>query len=445
MPNPAFVRFAIAAFAAALLFAACGDGEPADTPAPSPSEPPSGTPTKTAPSTPGPTPTGAPTDAKLLSIERGGQFPPDTAIIVETGCWGCDGPTQSLVRVYQGPDGNFRRDTLLDPATLPYERRLTTASGVTHKPPLITGYVTSPDSSEIIVSVCVQETCGSGGLDAWSADSRTAFLRSTDGGITWAEWAAYSAGVQIELYLGPGEAIAASWDANLDISFRRVPGFERLDVPEGAAWPYAHPGGELVWTSMDGSRLLRSDGSMLLDFGAGTQVTGARWSFTSSPAHFVAVYVENAMSSRTFLAPVLEDGTVTETYYVDALINAGEELSDGVYIGNIDRDRFWPAIIDLNRLSVTLIEEPFAGPGFELGRTFVAGIQRGPFARVVNTGSCLNIRDGPSLESNVITCAADGVLLRDQGETVESDGVTWVRVVTPAGVEGWAAAAYLER
>lgn len=76
---------------------------------------------------------------------------------------------------------------------------------------------------------------------------------------------------------------------------------------------------------------------------------------------------------------------------------------------------------------------------------FVAGVQRGPFARVVNTGSCLNIRDAPSLDSNVLTCATDGVLLRDQGETAETDGVTWARVVTPVGVEGWAATVYLER
>lgn len=105
---------------------------------------------------------------------------------------------------------------------------------------------------------------------------------------------------------------------------------------------------------MDASRLLRPDGSVFLDFGVGNQVFGARWSFTSSSDHFVAVYAESR-SPRKFLVPVLADGTTKETYYVDALVNAGEELSDGVYIGNIDRDRFWPAIFDLNRETVTLI------------------------------------------------------------------------------------------
>jgi hypothetical protein len=107
--------------------------------------------------------------------------------------------------------------------------------------------------------------------------------------------------------------------------------------------------------------------------------------------------------------------------------------------------RYAPSIVDTNAYILRPLGEPFTGPDFASGRNHIVAALRGPFARVVNTGSCLNIRDGPSLDTNVITCAADGVLLRDQGETVESDGVTWVRVVTPAGVEGWAAAAYLER
>jgi hypothetical protein len=45
----------------------------------------------------------------------------------------------------------------------------------------------------------------------------------------------------------------------------------------------------------------------------------------------------------------------------------------------------------------------------------------------------------------VLACAADGVLLRDTSETREADGATWRRVVTPAGVEGWASSQFLER
>ena len=88
--------------------------------------------------------------------------------------------------------------------------------------------------------------------------------------------------------------------------------------------------------------------------------------------------------------------------------------------------------------------EPFTGADFAVGRNHIVAFQTGPFARVVNTGSCLNIRDGTSLNSNVLTCAADGVLLRDSGDRVAEGGITWARVTTPAGAEGWAATGYLE-
>ena len=64
---------------------------------------------------------------------------------------------------------------------------------------------------------------------------------------------------------------------------------------------------------------------------------------------------------------------------------------------------------------------------------------------MVNTGSCLNVRAEPAMTAAVLACAADGVLLRDTGETREVDGATWRRVVTPAGVDGWASSQFLER
>jgi len=76
------------------------------------------------------------------------------------------------------------------------------------------------------------------------------------------------------------------------------------------------------------------------------------------------------------------------------------------------------------------------------GRNRVVAVQTGPFARVVNTGSCLNMRDAPSLESNVITCIADGVLLRIESEEQTTPG--WLEVATPSGARGYASTLYLE-
>ena len=79
------------------------------------------------------------------------------------------------------------------------------------------------------------------------------------------------------------------------------------------------------------------------------------------------------------------------------------------------------------------------------GRNYVRAVPHGPFARVVNTGACLNVRQAPGTSAPVLACAADDVLLKDTGDTREVDGAIWQRVVTPAGLEGWASSQYLER
>jgi len=110
---------------------------------------------------------------------------------------------------------------------------------------------------------------------------------------------------------------------------------------------------------------------------------------------------------------------------------------------------FVPAIFDLEAGEA----HPLAGPFQELplsGRNYIRAIVHGPFARVVDTGACLNVRAEPAMAepamaASVLACAADSVLLRDTGETREVEGTAWRRVVTPAGVEGWASSQYLER
>jgi Bacterial SH3 domain. len=103
-----------------------------------------------------------------------------------------------------------------------------------------------------------------------------------------------------------------------------------------------------------------------------------------------------------------------------------------------------PAILHLDGGGYNLIPGPFKSerPGYSsLGRTAVRAVQTGPFARVTGTGSCLKVRAEPSLNGEVLTCAVDGVLLRDTGQT----NGDWVSVMTPGGTQGWASAAFLER
>lgn len=103
-----------------------------------------------------------------------------------------------------------------------------------------------------------------------------------------------------------------------------------------------------------------------------------------------------------------------------------------------------PAILDLDTGSYSLIPGPFKSdqPGWSsLGRTAVHAVQTGPFARVTGTGSCLNIRTDPSVSAEVLTCMADGVLLRETSDV----SAGWMSVITPGGTQGWASLAFLER
>lgn len=103
-----------------------------------------------------------------------------------------------------------------------------------------------------------------------------------------------------------------------------------------------------------------------------------------------------------------------------------------------------PTLIDLDAGLIHPITDPFLGPDWKGGRSLVRAVLPGPFARVVGTGDCLNVRAAAGMATQVLACAAAGVLLRDMGETQEVDGMTWLRVVTPAGVEGWASTQYLQ-
>ena len=68
------------------------------------------------------------------------------------------------------------------------------------------------------------------------------------------------------------------------------------------------------------------------------------------------------------------------------------------------------------------------------------------YARIVNTdGTCLNIRREPGSAGQVLACEAEGVMLEDLLAGVFLEDITWARVRTPAGIEGWASTQYLER
>ena len=72
--------------------------------------------------------------------------------------------------------------------------------------------------------------------------------------------------------------------------------------------------------------------------------------------------------------------------------------------------------------------------------------EEGTLWRVNTPGTCLNVRRTFDLTAEVLTCAADGVLLRGGGPVREIDGRRWGAFFTPGGEQGgWADMEFVER
>ena len=77
-------------------------------------------------------------------------------------------------------------------------------------------------------------------------------------------------------------------------------------------------------------------------------------------------------------------------------------------------------------------------------RLGLVNLRHGPFLRVTGTGGCLHLKAEPSLGAEELTCAANGVLLKDLGYVEEVEETTWRRAMMPDGTDGWADARFLQ-
>jgi hypothetical protein len=223
----------------------------------------------------------------------------------------------------------------------------------------------------------------------------------------------------------------------------------------GLPFPLVTGAGEILW--WDELGLFTEDGTRLVSLGvkdavvdevAGDTQSGllVRWSsgyssyvslFTGGSEVRTGRYGSGVVHSMATLAR--EQAALYGSMPDD---QAGVPLATTYVYGGVV-----PALIDLEGGIAHAYASPFLDAGFPFtnGRAIARAVQHGPFARVIGTGSCLNVRAEPSESAGVLTCAADGVLLQDLGQAAEADGRTWAMVMTPAGEQGWAAAEYLER
>ncbi len=411
----------------------------------------------------------------IVPLEIGEPFdlPMDLALIVETGCWGCEGGPSSLVRVYVRPDGSIASDSLLDPSALglPMRQYAEQDGTIREYPPPITGYAITPDASEIVASLCINGTCTGEGLSAWSAYSQTVLVRSTDGGVTWTEVATLEVGASVLGLLSDRQVVLITYDSRESSVIRLYPGLSEVTaLPSDQYWlSDVLPNGELIWRDNNGVPVL-SDGRPLISALAGTdlrpvddlliqpeQMHGLASVYSFSPGspgkYYLVPFDDAGAIGRGAFAPAGEN-----VVWITDFVRFGVDLTkDGLILGNaavptseiasngqpIITD-FVPVAIDLKKGSMRPFR-PFLEGVVPRSRNLVAAAQRGPFARVVNTeGTCLNVRSAPNTGAKVLDCAAEGVLLRTDGSTGGHGTDLFLHVFTPSGIEGWASTQYLE-
>jgi hypothetical protein len=87
------------------------------------------------------------------------------------------------------------------------------------------------------------------------------------------------------------------------------------------------------------------------------------------------------------------------------------------------------------------IPQPPGNPAIKRSNVII-GQAFGTFLRV-NSDDCLNVREAPGLDADVIDCIARNALVHDMGESRMTDGIEWKRIRLLDGREGWASAEFL--
>jgi hypothetical protein len=403
-------------------------------------------------------------------ITRGGDidFPDDMAMIIEDGCWGCDGGPGHLIRVYKTPSGELHQEDLFASlvAQLPEEMR-DTRVGPDIYTALPTGFALTPDASIMAVSFCIQGECGVGGLTGFDANSVSIVFLSRDGGITWTEVQRGGPALSVAAILSDGRILTSNVHEMLGDPFYELDGVAFASPPE-AQVPVAL-GDRILWVT-DDRGVVNSDGSLFFEPPAGGRanyrpVTAERYTVHDGPALVFWMIPMAAPGERPEgyldrwgIAQVVstDSATVIRRWEIDGYLwrigwwsYKDDRAAITLHVeGEPSILSPYPALVDLSAGTYNMIMAPFSTsqPGVSsLGRSVVHAVQTGPFARVTGTNSCLRVRAAPSLSGEVLACMADGVLLTDMEDTVDADGQTWARVMTPNGVQGWASTGYLER
>jgi hypothetical protein len=384
------------------------------------------------------------------------------AMLIESGCWGCDAGPGPIVRVYKDSFESVRQEELFSIPNNGLPRKTyESANGLTEYVP-ISDHAATDDGSVLAVSVCLEGSCEFSGLSGFDPTSEGIAYRSFDGGITWQEVGRGGPMFKVAGVLHDGRVLVKSGtqdDGHPNYSL--LPDGTPVQAPEGGWYPVVLSN-RILWAA-EGNRLLNSDGSLFFQPpDEGRAFYNPNFMYASDPGGRSALLLWDLREGpgNRFAIGQLDtsenEAIIVRQWEIEGYLwtIGWWSFKDDIAVvsivppgGGYSSPR--PAIVDLAAGIYSLIPGPFLSPErpdySALGRTAVQAVQTGPFARVTGTNSCLRVRAAPSLSGEVLDCMVDGVLLTDLEDTVDADGQTWARVMTPGGVQGWASAGYLER
>lgn len=358
-------------------------------------------------------------------------FPDATTLIVETGCWGCDGGSGALYRMSRYGGGAVQSVPIFDAATYGH---------------YITGFAMKPDASEMVVAVCSKLYCG--GLGYAEPGSEITVYYSRDLGASWQVIGTSTHYFAPVSYTSEGIVFLMFREGQsplyyLNSGLRVVP-------PSNAEFVHmaARRNGELSWTTASGA-VVRTDGSELFAPAGAEHVTSvatnpgqpllAGWKSTAGNFYLTSIDGNGSVANLA-LAPgaeALEPAAWWNSDFVIATMEAAVVTGDEQLYGMV------PAMVNMRTGEAWSIAGfdvlPFGrvvtgGPQGDFiarGRNRVQVVLRGSFIHAAVEG-CVPVRTF-AIGGGGIDCVTSSTLLRPTGRQDRG----WLQVTLPDGRQGW--------
>ena len=261
---------------------------------------------------------------------------------------------------------------------------------------------------------------------------------SDDGGTSWRLAREFDDGSRV-LYTGFVDSELVMWTRSEQSGnrFWLYPSGDDIPVPAGAGL-LVDAGPPMLWTSEAG--LITDSGDLFLATGEDGIVPG---SYVRGQESFAFAWIIDVVPNRSWaISTVSPSGEVGPAFRID-VDHLNPEIwpaDTGVIVGAVLPGAPWnrPAIIDVHEGTISWIEGPWDSLQYRDLEAYPLALLQGPLARVVDPGTCLDVRAEPDTSAALLGCYVDGVLLRTTGQTTDANGRTWLAVTTPTGAPGWA-------